>query len=143
MTNATDIAAIDEQLAEDTARARSVVATTYKVKYAERAKVARKPKAVTAKVAARCNGDWLAFEIAKLCIGEKNKLNVAVFEALLDANGVTHSHWNRTSPGWQGRLRMTGRLALQRVVAESDGELELPDGSTIVAPKTWVAKHAH
>jgi hypothetical protein len=37
---------------------------------------------------------------------------------------------------------MTGRLALQRVVAEC-GELALPDGSTLPAPKVWVAKHQH
>ena len=34
---------------------------------------------------------------------------------------------------------MTGRLALQRVVAEA-GVLHLPDGETLEAPESWVAK---
>lgn len=138
-----EIEEIAEQLLEDTVQARSVVAANYKRKYAERALTAKKPKDVARKVVARSCGDWLAMEIAKRCIGEKNKLRVDAFEAILDANGIEHRHWNRTTKGWQGRLRMTGRLALQRVVAEADGELELPDGSTIVAPRTWVAKHVH
>lgn len=143
-TAQTEAAAILDQLAADTARARSVVKTAYKAKYALRALTARKPKDVSRKVVARSCGDWLAMEIAKRCIsGKANTLDVAAFEAILDANGIAHSHWNRTTKGWQGRLRMTGRLALQRVVAEADGELELADGSTIVAPRTWVAQHTH
>lgn len=135
-------AEIVAQLAEDTARKGSVVARTYKQKYAERAmEIKRKPKGVSKKAIARGNGDWLHLTLAKLTLDEKGKLRVGDFEAILDANGIQHSHWNRTTPGWQGRLRMTGRLALQRVVAEADGELVLPDGSTEKAPRTWVAKH--
>jgi hypothetical protein len=134
---------IDEDAAADIERARSVVKAAYKRRYAERAATARKPKAVSKKAAARCTGDWLAFQLAERCLDEKAVLRVADFEAILDANGVKHAHWNRTTKGWQGRLRMTGRLALQRVVAEADGELVLPDGSTIVAPRSWVAKHVH
>jgi hypothetical protein len=131
---------------EDAARARSVVKPTYKLAYAERAIASRLPKGVSRKAAARSCGDWLALTIAKLCIVGKNTLDVERFEALLDANGVAHSHWNRTTKGWQGRLRMTGRLALQRVVAEADDELLVPgeNGDTIVAaPKSWVAKYSH
>lgn len=137
-------AQIDQQLVADIARARSVVKASYKVAYAERVKAGAKgKKGVAKKVQARCCGDWLALELAARTISAETKaLDVAAFEAILDANGVAHSHWNRTTKGWQGRLRMTGRLALQRVVAEADGELELADGSTIVAPKSWVAKHA-
>ena len=50
--------------------------------------------------------------------------------------------WNRTTKGWQGRLRMTGRLALQRVVAEA-GVLHTADGETLEAPEDWTAKHSH
>lgn len=138
----TETLAILEQAHHDAALPRSVVSPSYKLKYAERALTARKPKAVSRKAAARSCGDWLAMEIAKVCLVERDRLSVSTFEALLDANGVEHAHWNRTSKGWQGRLRMTGRLALQRVVAES-GELELPSGETIVAPKVWVAKYQH
>jgi hypothetical protein len=135
--------AIIEQAEADAARAKSVVSAAYKRRYAERALNARKPKEVSRRAAARSCGDWLAMEIAKRCLDEKNKLKVGEFEALLDANGVRHDHWNRVTPGWQGRLRMTGRLALQRIVAEADGELALPDGSTVKAPRTWVEKHVH
>jgi predicted deacylase len=122
----------------------SVVKGAYKTKYRQRAEaMARKPKGVPAKALRRMTGDWLAIELAKLTLDPKTaKIDVAAFEAVLDANGVAHAHWNRTTKGWQGRLRMTGRLALQRVVAE-DGELVLPDGATIAAPRSWVAKHQH
>lgn len=123
----------------------SVVDGSYKAKYRERAaNMARKPKDVAAKALARSCCDWLAIELAKRTLTQDKKpsLVVPAFEAILDANGVKHGHWNRTTPGWQGRLRMTGRLALQRVVAEA-GELSLPDGSAIPAPKVWVAKHCH
>lgn len=143
MTQTTDTEAAILALAPEITLPRSVVASAYKRKYAERALTARKPKAVSKKAAARSCGDWLAMTIAQICLGEKDQLNVATFEALLDANGIEHAHWNRTTKGWQGRLRMTGRLALQRVVAEADGELELPDGSTLVAPRSWVQKHQH
>lgn len=128
------------ELLEDDPRQNSVVASEYKRKYRERAATrARKPKDVNKKALARCNGDWLAIELAKLTLDDKQKLRVDAFEAILDANDVKHAHWNRTTPGWQGRLRMTGRLSLQRRVAENDGELVLPDGSVLRAPRTWVA----
>lgn len=143
-TTQTVIEQIVETAIEDAARSNSVVKANYKLAYAARAILARIPKGVSRKVAARSCGDWLSMEIAKRCIvGKKNKLDVAMFESLLSANGIEHEQWNRTSKGWQGRLRMTGRLALQRVVAEAEGEMELPDGSTVVAPKTWVAKYTH
>lgn len=136
-------AAIAAEALADAARARSVVKPTYKLAYAAKAIDARLPKGVSRKAAARSCGDWLALTIAKLCIVGKNTLDVEKFEALLDANGVAHAHWNRATKGWQGRLRMTGRLALQRVVAEADGELELANGERLVAPRNWVAKYAH
>lgn len=142
----TDNAAIAATAFADAIRARSVVKPTYKLAYAAKALDARLPKGVSRKAAARSCGDWLSLTIAKLCLVGKNKLDIDRFEALLDANGVAHSHWNRTTKGWQGRLRMTGRLALQRVVAEADGELLVPgeNGDTIVAaPRNWVAKYSH
>jgi hypothetical protein len=121
----------------------SVVKGTYKTRYRMRAEaMTRKPKGVPEKALRRTTGDWLALELAKRTLDKQAKLVVPAFEAILDANGVAHAHWNRTTKGWQGRLRMTGRLALQRVVAE-DGELVLPDGETIAAPRSWVAKHQH
>lgn len=131
----------DDEHDPDLHRAGSVVKSTYKLRYRERAdNRPRKPKDVSKKALRRCNGDWLAIELARLTLDPKNHVDVAAFEAILDANQVNHSHWNRTTRGWQGRLRMTGRLALQRVVAENNGELRLPDGSTLQAPRTWVER---
>lgn len=128
---------------DDEPRLRSVVASGYKAKYAERAEaMARKPKDVPTKALKRSTSDWLAIELARRTLDEKATLSVPAFEAILDANGVKHSHWNRTTKGWQGRLRMTGRLALQRVVAET-GELAIPGAAAIAAPKNWIAKHTH
>jgi hypothetical protein len=120
---------------------RSVVGSAYKASYAQReSTMTRRPKGVPRKALARSTSDWLAIELMKRTLDEKAKLVVPSFEAILDANGVKHSHWNRTTKGWQGRLRMTGRLALARIVAEA-GELLLPDEAALPAPKTWIAKH--
>jgi hypothetical protein len=121
----------------------SVVGAKYKARYAERAaNMHRKPKDVPNKALKRSTNDWLAIELARRTLDKKAHLSVSAFEDILDANGVAHSHWNRTTRGWQGRLRMTGRLALARVVAEN-GELRLPDEAAIPAPKSWIAKHLH
>lgn len=120
---------------------RSVVKPTYKLRYIERANaMQRKPKGVPTKALKRQSGDWLAIELAKLTLDPKARLIVASFEAVLDQNGVPHAHWNRTSKGWQGRLRMTGRLALERVVAAA-GVLVTPSGEALPAPRAWVAAH--
>jgi len=37
---------------------------------------------------------------------------------------------------------MTGRLALQKVVA-AKGVLQTADGETLEAPADWIAKHTH
>lgn len=133
---------VSEEVEEEEHRSNTVVSAKYKHKYAERAAAMRKPKGVAPKALKRSTSDWLAIELMKRTLDEKAHIVVPRFEAILDANGVKHSHWNRTTPGWQGRLRMTGRLALQRVVAES-GELIIPDEGAIAAPKTWIAKHVH
>lgn len=128
---------IDNQLVSDTARPRSVVASGYKAKYAERAKSARGKKGVDRRVVAQSNGDWLALELAaRLRPTKKSRLNVALLEAILDANGVEHLQWSRTTKNWQGRLRMSGGLALRTVVAEN-GALILPEGTELAAPRAW------
>lgn len=119
----------------------SVVSQTAKQRYAERAAARqRKVPGVSKKALKRSSQDWLALELAKRTLDERDHLVVEAFEHILDLNGIKHSHWNRTTPGWQGRLRMTGRLALQRVVAEA-GKLEVDEGISIEAPKNWIAKH--
>lgn len=128
--------------ADETApRLGSVVAPLFKARYHERAdSLYRKPKDIPAKALRRSSCDWLSMELQRRTLDERAHISIHAFEAILDANGVRHSHWKRSGTGWQGRIRMTGRLALQRVVAEN-GYLSLPDGSTIPAPKNWIAKH--
>lgn len=142
-----DFIDLERMEAEDDAedlRPGSVVTSAYKQKYRMRARERHvKPKGVAQKALERSCGDWLAVELAKriLTEGKKPSLRVAAFEAILDANGVKHLHWNRTTPGWQGRLRMTGRLALQRIVAEN-GALVVPGEGELVAPKAWCERVA-
>jgi hypothetical protein len=119
-------------------RARSVVAPSYKTKYKEKAV----SKGRRDKAAYRSCDDWLAREFAKVVLttDKKRQLIVPELEALLDANGVKHAHWNRTTPGWQGRLRMTGGLALRRIVADV-GFLVLADGTQVEAPRAWCLRN--
>lgn len=134
---------LEPEAAEAIETPRSVVNPSYKRKYAEReAQMQRRPKGVSRKALARSSSDWLAVELAKLVLDDKSKLVVAKYEAILDANGVEHAKYKRVGKGWEGRLRMSTRLALQRVVADA-GELVLSDGATIAAPRAWCAKHVH
>lgn len=133
----------DEEQAADEARPNSVVKGAYKTKYRLRADaMAKRPKDVPLKALRRTTGDWLGLELARLVLDAKAKLVVAQLEAVLEANGVDHARWNRTSKGWQGRLRMSGRLALQTIVAR-EGALAVPNGEPIPAPRNWVAAHQH
>ena len=127
--------AIDEQIESDIAKPRSVVRTAYKEKYRDRAVEAGTAR----KAAKRSTWDWLAQTLAGECLVGKDRIDIDRFLAVLDANAVDHSRWTNRAKGWEGRLRMTGRLALQRVVAEA-GTLSLPDGETLEAPAEWVAK---
>ena len=129
------IAADDAEIEEQIALPNSVVKREYKVKYRDRARA----NGLTSKAAKRSAWDWLAQELAAATLTKENKLRVDDFLALLDANGVDHSRWQNRSKGWEGRLRMTGRLALQRVVAER-GELFFADGDSKPAPEDWVAR---
>jgi len=127
---------IDAEVAADNIKRNSVVRPAYKKRYAERAAANG-----GGKVAQRSCWDWLAKTLAGECL-VGSKINIDRFLALLDANGVDHSRWNNRNKGWEGRLRMTGRLALQKVVAAS-GVLKTADGDELLAPADWVAKHTH
>jgi len=129
---------IHPEVAADIEKARSVVGRKYKVRYANRASAS----GLKRKAAQRSAWDWLAQTLAGEVLDERDHLVVEKLLAVLDANGVDHSRWTNRSKGWEGRLRMTGRLALQRVVAET-GTLSLPDGETLEAPAEWVAKYAN
>jgi hypothetical protein len=119
----------------------SVVKDKFKTKYIENAIA----QGVTHKAAKRSNWDWLSQQIAAFCLNDKHSIDIDKFLSLLDANGVDHSKWTNRNRGWEGRLRMTGRVALQKVVAES-GWLKFPDtdeASDIseLAPPDWRAKY--
>jgi hypothetical protein len=128
--------AIDAEVAADNEKKGSVVRGTYKHRYAERA-----ASAGLGKVAQRSCWDWLAQELAAECL-DGSKISIDRFLALLDANGVDHSRWTNRNKGWEGRLRMTGRLALQKVVA-ANGYLKTAEGAKLEAPADWIAKHTH
>jgi hypothetical protein len=127
---------VDAEVAADNEKKGSVVKTTYKKKYAERAAAVGGTK-----VAQRSCWDWLAQELASECL-VATKIDIGRFLAILDANGVDHSRWTNRSKGWEGRLRMTGRLALQKVVA-AQGGLKTAEGAMLEAPRDWIAKHTH
>jgi len=93
--NAESTAATMEAEGEREAVERSVVKPEYRARYAE----AGHPT--------HC-GDELAILLNNLCLTNKG-IDMDRFEALCMANGVDLSKYNRTTRGWQGRLRMTGR----------------------------------
>jgi len=126
--------AIEADVAEEIAKPASVVRSAYKAKYADRAAAAG-----LGKKAQRSCWDWLAQSLAGECLDDAAKIDIVRFLSVLDANGVDHSRWTNRNKGWEGRLRMTGRLALQKVVAQQ-GHLKTADGEELVAPTEWLAK---
>lgn len=125
----------DAEIDADIDRPKSVVGRKYKLKY----KAMAKDRGLKGKEKKRSIWDWLAQTIAGECLDGNKKLKVDEFRALLDANGVDHSRWQNKSPGWEGRLRMTGRLALERVIAEA-AVLKLADGEELEVPEADVAR---
>ena len=127
--------AAEADVEADNAKPNSVVHPRFKDKYLANARLLGIP----GKAAKRSNWDWLAQQIAAQCLDGKHKIDITQFLALLDANGVDHSRWTNRNKGWEGRLRMTGRVALQKIVANNQG-LVLQDGSVAVPPEEFVAK---
>jgi hypothetical protein len=141
LENAND-AAIEAQaeaeVEEDNKQNNSVVQAKFKDKYLNNARAL----GIKGKAAKRSNWDWLSQQIAAVCLGEKDKIRIADFKALLDANGVDHSRWTNTNKGWEGRFRMTGRVALQKVVANNN-LMKFPDFMSVtqaVPPPDFVAR---
>lgn len=86
-------------------------------------------------------GDWLANLLNNLVQG-KSQTDIARFEVICDANGVDLSKYNRTTPGWQGRLRMTGRNLLSKKVYLAGGVIKTPVPGAdpeYRAPADWMA----
>jgi hypothetical protein len=86
-------------------------------------------------------GDELAELLNRLCLVD-DALNLEVFEAIMDINGVDISMYNRTRQGWEGRLRMTGRNKLAAVVRAHDGQVKMPphisDGAVYQLSDEWI-----
>ena len=70
-------------------------------------------------------GDELAILLNNLCLN-KAGINLELFEAICAANGVNLTRYNRTTKGWQGRLRMTGRNLLAKRLKSNGGKLIMP-----------------
>jgi hypothetical protein len=114
----------------------SIVKAKFKDKYIENAKA----QGLTSKAAKRSNWDWLSQQLATFCLSDKGKIDIGSFTDVLDANGIDHSKWTNKNKGWEGRFRMTGRVALQKVVANTGflkwpGELQASE-----APDEWRAR---
>jgi hypothetical protein len=103
-----EINAADED--KDEPAERSVVKSEYRARYAE----AGHP--------AHC-GDELAVLLNNLCLTKKG-IEVERLDAIATANDVDLSKYNRTTRGWQGRLRMTARNILAGKVFAADGILK-------------------
>ena len=114
----------------------TVVAEKFKLKYIENARANNIPH----KAARRSNWDWLAQQIASFCLDEKQHIRMDDFFHLLEANGVDHNRWTNRNKGWEGRIRMTGRVALQRVVA-ANNTLKFPGNTEVTPPAEWVSQY--
>lgn len=130
-----DLAEIEEENEEEVKEPNSVVKEKFKTRYIENARAME----VGRKAAKRSNWDWLSQRIAEDCLGEKDKISIDAFKDVLDANGVDHSRWTNRNKGWEGRFRMTGRVALQRIVADKGEYKGL--NSISVPPESWIAKY--
>jgi hypothetical protein len=125
----------DEAAEEEVKLPNSVVAPKFKDKYIANAV----EQGIKDKAARRSNWDWLAQRIAAECLDSKGKIDIEIFKYILEMNAVDYSKWTNRNKGWEGRFRMTGRVALQKRVANS-GVLRLPS-SVEHAPAEWVAKY--
>jgi len=126
----------ESEEADDEKVPNSIVKDKFKVKYIENATAL----GLTSKAAKRSNWDWLSQMLAAFCLNDKGKIDIGSFTDVLDANGVDHSRWQNRNKGWEGRFRMTGRVALQKVVANS-GVLKWPgDVEPTAAPAEWAER---
>jgi hypothetical protein len=133
-----DVEQMQEELAteEEPKESISVVKDKFKVKYIENAKA----NGIPGKAAKRSNWDWLSQQLATFCLNDKHSIDIGAFTDVLDANGVDHSRWTNRNRGWEGRFRMTGRVALQKVVANA-GVLKWPTGEPSAAPAEFIEKY--
>src|SRR5262245_27717916 len=111
----------------------SVVHAKFKKRYTENAR----EQGIKGKAARRSNWDWLSQQIASYCLNPKGVIDMDRFIAILQCNGIDHNRWPNRAQGWQGRLRMTGRVTLQRIVADAK-LLKMPDSTELAPPADFV-----
>jgi hypothetical protein len=118
-------AAVDAE--EDDAKSGSVVNAKYRARYAEQGHPTH------------C-GDALAVLLNNHCAGT-SATNLELFEHICGLNGVDTSKYNRTSRGWQGRIRMTGRNMLAKKVYANGGKVVMPEtlGGEVQMPADWMS----
>ena len=90
-------------------------------------------------------GDELAVLLNNLCLN-KAGINIGLFEKICEANGIKLGRYDRTTRGWQGRLRMTGRNLLTKHLKNNGGLLLMPEGmhpESYQLSKDWVASIEH
>lgn len=92
------------------------------------------------------SGDWLAVLLNNYCVGDKHT-DLETFESICGLNGVDLSKYNRTTPGWQGRIRMTGRNLLAKVIYKNK-HIVVPNDTSdesgaisriVEAPADWLS----
>lgn len=98
----------------------------------------------------RCNGDWLAEQLATDTLDGKGKLDKPAFTAILEKNGVDMSgKWAQArfsdANGSAGRYRMNGRQVMEKLIAKV-GIYTTHDGAELTPDAEWLAsvrgKHA-
>lgn len=86
-------------------------------------------------------GDWLAETLNNMCLTKKG-IDVERFEAICNLNGVSLAKYKHEGKGWEGRLRMTGRNLMAKVVFYADGLLKGLDENSqpieLKAPGEWM-----
>lgn len=98
----------------------------------------------------RCNGDWLAEQLANDTLDAKGNLVMDDFVAVLERNAVPLTgKWAALrfggGRGWQGRFRMNGRQVLEKLVCKAGAYVDAT-GQTLTPSTEWMAdmavKHA-
>lgn len=121
---------IDAEIEEEGKNAGgSVVGSRYRARYAEMGHPTH------------C-GDWLALTLKNITTN-KQGVDVPMLDAIADLNGINISKYRREGHGWQGRLRMTTRNLLAKVIWLNDGIMHIPEGvlpeqTTLKAPGEWM-----
>jgi hypothetical protein len=125
-----------EQETDDEETSGSVVKPIYRIRYAEMGH----PN--------HC-GDWLAVTLNNLILG-KSLTDIANLDALAEANNVSLAKYKREGNGWQGRLRMTARNLLARVIYTT-GFLNIPPSlrdmtggaEALRVPREWIETRSY